>query len=144
MKGPALTVDVVALAGEPPRALLLIERANDPFAGCWALPGGFVEPGERVIAAAARELAEETGIEAAALQLLGVYDTPGRDPRGPTVSVVYLLRCETELDARGGDDASEARWFALDALPPLAFDHPLVIADAISFAAPDRRSGASA
>ena len=92
MKGPALTVDVVALAGDPPARVLLIERGGDPFAGSWALPGGFIEPGERVIAGAARELAEETGIEAGPLELLGIYDTPGRDPRGPTVSVVYVPR----------------------------------------------------
>jgi 8-oxo-dGTP diphosphatase len=135
VSGPALTVDVVALAGAPPRSVLLIQRANDPFAGSWALPGGFVEAGERVRAAAARELHEETAIEAGALELLGVYDTPGRDPRGPTVSVVYVLRTDDEPAARGGDDAREARWFALDALPALAFDHPIVIADALSLAA---------
>jgi 8-oxo-dGTP diphosphatase len=138
--GPALTVDVVAFAGEPPRSVLLIERGNDPFAGAWALPGGFVEAGERVAAAAARELQEETGIEAGGLELLGVYDTPGRDPRGPTVSVVYVLRSDAELHARGGDDAAKARWFPIDGLPALAFDHQLVIADAISFAARERRS----
>ena len=141
MSGPALTADVVALAGDPPRSVLLIQRRHDPFAGLWALPGGFVDAGERVAHAAARELAEETAIEADAsqLELLGVYDTPGRDPRGPTVSVVYLLRTGAELEARGGDDARAARWFAADALPALAFDHPLVIADALSFAAPAPR-----
>ncbi len=140
MNGPALTVDVVALAGEPARSVLLIERGGEPFAGSWALPGGFVEGGERVIAAAARELGEETRIEAGPLELLGVYDTPGRDPRGPTVSVVYVMRSAGELDARGGDDAANARWFSLQQLPQLAFDHALVLADAISFAARDRRS----
>ena len=140
MSGPALTVDVVALAGTPPRGVLLIQRANDPFAGTWALPGGFVEAGERVRAAASRELREETGVEADALELLGVYDTPGRDPRGPTVSIVYVLRSAGELDVVGGDDAGDARWFALDALPPLAFDHAIVIPDAVSFAARAPRS----
>jgi 8-oxo-dGTP diphosphatase len=140
MKGPALTVDVVALAGDPPRSVLLIERGGEPFAGSWALPGGFVEGAERVVAAAARELAEETGIEAGALELLGIYDTPGRDPRGPTVSAVYVLRSPQELDATGGDDASDARWFALERLPALAFDHELVLADALSFAARGPRS----
>ena len=140
MSGPALTVDVVALAGAQPRSVLLIQRANDPFAGSWALPGGFVEADERVVAAAARELYEETAIEADALELLGVYDTPGRDPRGPTVSVVYVLRIADEPAVQGGDDARAARWFALDALPALAFDHPLVIADAVSFAARAPRS----
>jgi 8-oxo-dGTP diphosphatase len=146
VKGPALTVDVVALAGDPPSAVLLIERGHDPFAGAWALPGGFVEGAERVASAAARELAEETAIEVdpAELALLGVYDTPGRDPRGPTVSVVYLLRAAAQLRARGGDDARTARWFGLSELPPLAFDHALVIEDALSFAASAPRRQASA
>ncbi len=144
MNGPALTVDVVALAGDPPSSVLLIERRHDPFAGSWALPGGFVEAGERVIAGAARELAEETGIEAGGLELLGVYDTPGRDPRGPTVSVVYVLRTARELDAHGGDDAAQARWFALERLPSLAFDHALVVADAISLAVRGPRTASSA
>ncbi len=141
MKSPALTVDVVALTGVPPaRRVLLVQRGGDPFAGTWALPGGFVEGDERVAGAAARELAEETGVAAGPLELLGIYDTPGRDPRGPTVSVVYLLRVDDELDARGGDDAADARWFGVESLPPLAFDHSLVIADALSRSARDPRS----
>jgi 8-oxo-dGTP diphosphatase len=140
MSGPPLAADVVALAGVPPRSVLLIERGFPPFKGSWALPGGFVEAGERMADAAARELAEETGIEAGELTLLGIYDDPDRDPRGPTVSVVQLMHTEDELEAAGGDDAADARWFALDALPELAFDHAQVIADALSFAARGQRS----
>jgi len=141
VSGPALTVDVVALAGSAaPLRVLLIRRLGEPFRGSWALPGGFVEEGEPLEAAARRELREETGIATdAELPLLGVYDTPGRDPRGWTISVVRVLRADRELEARGGDDAGDARWFAVDELPPLAFDHALVIADAISFAARDPR-----
>ena len=120
--------------------MLLIERANPPFAGGWALPGGFVEEGERVLDAAARELDEETGVAASALELLGVYDTPGRDPRGWTISVVFVMLADVELDATGADDARAARWFALDALPALAFDHAAVITDAVSCAARARRT----
>jgi 8-oxo-dGTP diphosphatase len=128
---PMLTVDVAVLsAGEAPR-VLLIQRGNPPFAGSWALPGGFVEKGEQVIDAAPRELAEETGLHVDALELLGVYDTPGRDPRGWTVSVVYLARVQSEADVAGADDASDARWFAADVLPELAFDHALIVADAL-------------
>ena len=140
MSSPPLAADVVALAGDPPRSVLLVERGFEPFKGSWALPGGFVEAGERVAEAAARELAEETGVAATELTLLGVYDTPDRDPRGPTVSVVQLMRVAGELAAAGGDDAADARWFALDELPALAFDHAQVIADALSFAASGRRT----
>jgi 8-oxo-dGTP diphosphatase len=131
---PALTVDVMLLAGGPAASVLLIQRAHEPFAETWALPGGFVDEGERVYDAALRELGEETGIAAGQLTLLGVYDTPGRDPRGWTVSVTYISQVASELAAEGGDDASEARWFALDALPTLAFDHATIIADGAALA----------
>jgi len=139
---PMLTADVVVLAGvvEDTR-ILLIQRGNPPFAGSWALPGGFVEQGEQVAEAAPRELAEETGLRvgAGSLELLGVYDTPGRDPRGWTVSVVYIARVPGESAVSGADDASDARWFAVEELPELAFDHALILADARAFAsAPSR------
>lgn len=128
-----LTVDVVALSeASAARRVLLVQRRNFPFAGQWALPGGFVNEDEQVTAAAPRELAEETGLRLEALELLGVYDTPGRDPRGWTVSVVYLARLQAEPAVLGADDASDARWFAVDELPALAFDHRLIIADALA------------
>jgi len=139
---PMLTADVVVLAGaDEVLRILLIQRGNPPFAGSWALPGGFVEEGEQVAEAAPRELAEETGlrVDAGALELLGVYDTPGRDPRGWTVSVVYVARVPGESAVAGADDAGDARWFAVEALPELAFDHALILADARAFvAAPSR------
>jgi len=85
-----------------------------------------------VVDAAPRELAEETGLRVGALELLGVYDTPGRDPRGWTVSVVYLARLEGEPAVAGADDARDARWFDAASLPELAFDHDLIIADALA------------
>lgn len=129
---PALTVDVAAFIRETPLRVLLIRRAQPPFAGEWALPGGFVEEGELVAAAAARELEEETAIEARDLRLLGVYSAPGRDPRGWTVSVAYVLELDSEREARGGDDAAAARWFGVDELPPLAFDHAQIVSEAIA------------
>jgi 8-oxo-dGTP diphosphatase len=132
---PMLTVDVVVLAAtETSRSVLLIQRGNPPFRGSWALPGGFVEEGEQVLEAAPRELAEETGLGVGGLRLLGVYDTPGRDPRGWTVSVVYLAHVPSEVMVTGGDDASDARWFAAEELPELAFDHALILADALALA----------
>ena len=139
---PMLTADVVVLAGASEDArVLLIQRGNAPFAGSWALPGGFVEQGEQVAEAAPRELAEETGlrVDAGSLELLGVYDTPGRDPRGWTVSVVYIARVPGESAVAGADDASDARWFSVEELPELAFDHALILADARAFvSAPSR------
>jgi 8-oxo-dGTP diphosphatase len=126
-----LTVDMVVLTEASVPSLLLVQRAHRPFAGAWALPGGFVEEGERVIDAAPRELAEETGLHVGSLRLLGVYDTPGRDPRGWTVSVVYLALVQAQETVTGADDARDARWFDSNALPQLAFDHALIVGDAL-------------
>jgi 8-oxo-dGTP diphosphatase len=132
-RAPALTVDVVVLTLDAPAPrILLVQRAHPPFAGSWGLPGGFVEEGERVADAAPRELAEETGLRVSELELLGVYDIPGRDPRGWTVSVVYVAKLPCERPVAGADDARDARWFPIDSLPELAFDHALIVSDAIA------------
>lgn len=126
---PSLTADSVVVTEDG--ELLLVLRGSEPFGGRWALPGGFVDPNERAKAAGARELREETGLELTPERLVGVYDKPGRDPRGWTVSVAHLAVVPEALEATGGDDAAEARWWRLDELPlPLAFDHELIIADA--------------
>jgi 8-oxo-dGTP diphosphatase len=128
-----LTVDVVALAGaDGALEVLLVRRRHPPFEDAWALPGGFVEERERVADAAPRELAEESGLDAGGMELLGVYDTPGRDPRGWTVSVVYLACLAERVQVKGADDAAEARWFATTELPKLAFDHASIVADALA------------
>ena len=124
---PALTVDAVLLKG---REVLLVRRGRDPHKGAWALPGGFVEVGETVEAAVRRELVEETGLKGDVVDLLGVYSDPGRDPRGHTVSVVFVLKVAGIVPVDDLDDADEARWFDLDALPDLAFDHARILADA--------------
>ena len=142
---PALTADVVALSrGEGGRLeVLLIRRARDPYAGAWALHGGFCEPGETVEQAAVRELAEETGLTGVSVEQLHVLSTPGRDPRGWVVSVAHVawLAPDQRARARGGDDASEAAFFALDRDPggaprvsrdggspaALAFDHAIAL-----------------
>ena len=95
-----------------------------PFQGQWALPGGFVDQDEDLEPAAQRELAEETGITGLRLTQMQTFGKPGRDPRGHTVSIVYLSVLDSEPDGlRAGSDAAEARWFSTDALPTLAFDH---------------------
>ncbi len=127
---PMLTADCVVINAMA--EVLLIRRGNEPFRGCWALPGGFMEMDETIERCAVRELQEETGIVAGEerLRMVGVFSRPGRDPRGRTVTVAYRIDVEGEVDAHGGDDAAEARWFPLTALPPLAFDHAEVIAAA--------------
>lgn len=132
---PALTCDTVVFAG-PSRArkVLLVLRGADPFEGCWALPGGFVDEGERPVEAARRELAEESGlIWEGPLVPVGAFGDPGRDPRGWTVSAVFLadIGLETPMVV-GGDDAADAAWFFADELPEkLAFDHAEIIAAAL-------------
>jgi 8-oxo-dGTP diphosphatase len=116
------TADVVLLAAGH---VLLIERGWPPYEGCWALPGGHVDAGETSLAAAARELEEETGIivPAANLRQVGAFDAPGRDPRGRYVSVAYTATLRAPITPEAGDDATAARWWPLTALPDLAFDH---------------------
>lgn len=131
---PALSGDTVVVRRHGrAREVLLIRRVREPFAGAWALPGGFVEPFERPEDAARRELAEEAGLRLhAPFALVGVYGEPGRDPRGWTVSAAYAVFLEHDApQLSAGDDAAEARWFALDDLPPLAFDHDRIVADAL-------------
>ncbi len=127
-RNPALTVDGILIEDGN---ILLVKRRNPPFQGKWALPGGFVEYGERTEAAVVREVQEETGLKTEIVGLVGVYSDPERDPRGHTVSVVYVLR-RIGGKTKGGDDAAEARFFPLDELPELAFDHAEIIDDAIT------------
>lgn len=108
----------------------LIRRSNPPFAGSFALPGGFLEPDETVEQAARREAREETGLRITLTGLVGVYSGPGRDPRGPVVAVAFLARPVSGA-LRGGSDATEARWFQTKNLPPLAFDHRKILRDAL-------------
>ena len=127
MKFPRLTVDGIIIKK---KKILLIKRGNEPFQGQWALPGGFVEYGETTEEAVIREIYEETGIRTTIQKILGVYSDPKRDPRGHTISIVYLL-----MSVRGhpqaGSDAKDIHFFSLNDLPPLAFDHKKIIKDTI-------------
>ncbi|GAB2696121.1 NUDIX domain-containing protein [Kitasatospora kifunensis] len=127
------TADAVVVTADG-RNLLLIERDWPPFEGAWALPGGHVDRGETSRAAAARELLEETGILLATNELaqIGVWDQPGRDPRGRYVTVAYLAVVPAGTPIIAGDDARAARWWPINSLPPLAFDHADIIAAALT------------
>ncbi|MBS2213345.1 NUDIX hydrolase [Carboxylicivirga mesophila] len=131
---PAVTTDVVLLAKQT-RQLLLIQRGNEPYKGLWALPGGFVDMDEELSDAALRELKEETGIDTIAIEQFKTYGGINRDPRHRTISVVYTAVTEHPLLAQGMDDAADARWFDVDKLPHLAFDHQLIIDEALHFLA---------
>lgn len=126
---PALTVDCVVFDVE--ERLLLIKRKNKPFVGQYALPGGFVQQGERTEDAALRELKEETGIEAKAVELVGVYSNPGRDPRGHVVSIAYLIRLPAGADLKAGTDAASASFVADWKDIEFAFDHAVIVMDAV-------------
>ena len=136
---PGLTVDLVVfyseLGAEKPEKILLIKRGNDPYKGCWALPGGYVEEGEKIEDAAVRELKEETSLTGIELAQMKTYGDPGRDPRGWTATVAFLgwvvgpAGLKMISEAKAGDDAKDLQWFSLRELPPLAFDHGTIIED---------------
>jgi 8-oxo-dGTP diphosphatase len=126
-KTPLLAADCVAI--DAGGRVLLIRRRYPPFAGMYALPGGFIEIGETVEEGCRRELGEETGVRAGALKLIGVYSDPKRDPRGHTVSVAFLTRV-ARGKARAGDDAAAAEWVADWSRIELAFDHGRILRDA--------------
>ena len=111
--------------------ILLIERGNEPFRGCWALPGGFLNPDETLEQCAARELEEETGIKNLKLKQLHTFSSLDRDPRGRTVSVVFYAVTATKPTVHAGDDAAKTQWFPLENLPTLAFDHKQIVELAI-------------
>ncbi|MFD5881066.1 NUDIX domain-containing protein [Streptomyces yangpuensis] len=120
------TVDIVCLRRN---SVLLIERGWDPHQGLYALPGGFVDPGETSRAAGVRELLEETSVKVAEedLVLVGVYDRPDRDPRGRFVTVAYRVNVPEDTTARAGDDAADVRWAPLGNPGDLAFDHAEIV-----------------
>lgn len=124
---PAVTADSVVFCNDSDGlSVLLIERANEPFKGCWAFPGGFMEMEEDAEDCAKRELKEETGLEIRTMRQLGAFTDVDRDPRGRMVSIAYYAIIE-KSDVKGSDDAAQARWFQIDSIPPLAFDHDKIL-----------------
>lgn len=132
-KQPAIAVDCVVF--DKAGRLLLIRRKNAPFKGQFALPGGFVEYGETTEAAARRELHEETRLRIGQLQLVGIYSDPKRDPRGHTISAAYVAVATRSTKVSGGDDAASAEFVADWVKQKLAFDHNIIVRDAVAIVA---------
>lgn len=131
-----VTVDAIIFRVEngKRKSILLIERKSDPFKSHWAFPGGFVEEEEDLPVACARELEEETGLQfqISDLKQFKAVGTPGRDPRGRTVTIAFIGEVDSEKDVAGDDDAAKAQWWPLDDLPKLAFDHDKILRECIN------------
>ena len=128
---PAVTADCIVITKETEPKVLLIQRGNEPYKGCWAFPGGFMDMDETTEQCAIRELEEETGLVVSQVQQIGAYSKVDRDPRGRTITVAYLAIIDSPVPIKGQDDAASAQWFPLSTLPPLAFDHAEIMRDAV-------------
>ncbi len=130
---PALTVDmIVTRIIDSKVEVLLIQRLHNPFKDSWAFPGGFVDMDETLEQAATRELVEETRLKNANLKQYKAYSALNRDPRGRTVSVVFVGEITGDVSIKAGDDAKNAAWFNINKLPPLAFDHDEIIQEVLN------------
>lgn len=127
---PSVTTDCIVITREPEPKVLLIERGDEPFKGCWAFPGGFLNMDETAEQCAIRELEEETGLAINTIHQVGAYSKVDRDPRGRTITIAYLAIIDSPLPVVGQDDAATAQWFPLSDLPRLAFDHADIMQDA--------------
>ena len=124
---PAVTTDCVIFGYDGKELkVLLIERGIEPFKGCWAFPGGFLNMDEDALAGARRELKEETGLEDAFIEQFHTFSEPGRDPRGRVITIAHYALVKIQ-EVEGGDDAAQARWFSIGEVPPLAFDHDRIL-----------------
>ncbi len=131
---PSVTTDCVVFGlNNNGLHILLIQRKNDPYKGKWAFPGGFLDMDEDINDCALRELNEETGIHDIHLEQLKAFGAVNRDPRGRVISVAFYTLIRTSAhDITAGDDAADTKWFSVDQLPPLAFDHEPIFRKACS------------
>jgi 8-oxo-dGTP diphosphatase len=130
---PALTTDAVIFYLKPEDELniLLIQRKNEPFKGKWALPGGFIEERETLEQCVSREVEEETGLSDIKFYQLEAFSQPERDPRHRTITVAFWGFCKNSSNLNPGSDALTAKWFGINELPELAFDHDQIIKKAL-------------
>ncbi|MCH3994452.1 MAG: NUDIX hydrolase [Prevotella sp.] len=127
---PSVTADCLIFAEDGgDEKILLVERKNPPYKGCWAFPGGFMEINETAETAASRELQEETGLQIreSDLHQVGAFSQVDRDPRERVITIAYYTVLNVSGKVRGGDDAGKAAWFSLKKLPDLAFDHAAIL-----------------
>lgn len=128
---PSVTTDCVIFGFDGVKLqVLLIERGIEPFKGRWAFPGGFLNPDETAEEGALRELQEETGLTGAYIEQFHTFTDPHRDPRERAITIAYYALVRLQ-EVRGGDDAAKAKWFALDEVPQLAFDHDRILRKAV-------------
>lgn len=124
---PAVTTDCVVFGFDGHQLnILLIERGADPFKGCWAFPGGFMNIDETAEHGAMRELSEETGLKLKHLKQFGTFTAVNRDPRERVITIAFYALAK-KSDVHGGDDAAKAQWFPINEVPPLAFDHDYIL-----------------
>ena len=129
---PAVTTDCVVFRFEGNNLkTLLIERGNEPYKGCWAFPGGFLNMDEDAEHGALRELEEETGLKLEHIEEFGTFSTVDRDPRGRVISIAFYAITELS-EVKGADDAAKAQWFSIDEIPQLAFDHDIMLEKALA------------
>lgn len=130
----AITADCIVFGYDPNKTLrvLLVKRRNEPYKDCWAFPGGFMEIDEDLETCARREVMEETGMALGEVFQFRSYSAVDRDPRERVITVVHFA-IEALAEVKGSDDAAEARWFDIDNLPELAFDHRTIIHELFEF-----------
>lgn len=129
---PAVTTDCVIFGFDGADIkILLVERGLEPYKGKWALPGGFLKPDESAEDGALRELKEETGLDSAYIEQFHAYSAPDRDPRERVITIAFFALVQLQ-EVAGGDDAVDARWFPINKIPQLAFDHDVILRDALA------------
>lgn len=128
---PSVTTDCVIFGFDKEGlSVLLVQRGIDPYKGCWAFPGGFLQMDEDAETGARRELLEETGFQTNSIEQFGTFSAVNRDPRGRVITIAYYALVR-KGEVKGGDDAADARWFPVDDMPLLAFDHDHIFRKAL-------------